>query len=108
MRPIKKDSFFRSRGNVCQLWNIFCANCHEPLFVYQKDGRGSLKRTYLNRIVGPETLASLQDVDLTPRTMQPLRCTKCETLIGVPMMHWEGRLAFRLRPGSWTKTIRKD
>jgi hypothetical protein len=107
MRPIKRDAFFRARGGVCQLWQLACTACGQPLFVYQKDGRGSLKRAYLNRIVEPEAVASLQDLNLSARTMQPLRCGRCAVLVGTPMLHWEGRLAFRLVPGTWAKKIRK-
>jgi hypothetical protein len=108
MRPIKKDSYFRSRGSVCQKWRMSCVKCEADILVYQKDGRGPLKRAYLNRIMAPENLASLQDANLAETDLQALKCTSCGSLIGLPMLHWEGRLAFRLVVGSWRKRILKN
>lgn len=105
MRPIKKDSYFRSRGSVCTTWRITCAKCGAEMFLYQKDGRGPLKRAYLNRIRAPEHLAKLQDSDAAVGNLQALKCVVCRLLIGIPMRHWEGRLAFRLIPGSWQKKV---
>lgn len=105
MRPIKKDSYFRSRGSICATWRIMCARCGAEAFVYQKDGRGILKRAYLNRIRAPEQLAQLQDHSLAVRNLQALKCFACGMLIGAPMRHREGRLAFKLLPGNWKKQI---
>jgi len=107
MRDIKKDKYFRSRGGISQVWQIRCSKCDEALLLYQKDGRGSLKRLYLNRILAPENLSRLQDSALKPQSITALTCNQCRTLIGLPTLHWEGRLAFRLVPGSWGKKIAK-
>ena len=37
--------------------------------------------------------------------MPNLICQRCETVIGTPMLHVDGRLAFRLRPGFFSKEI---
>jgi hypothetical protein len=105
MRPLKKDQYYRSRGSISATWLISCTGCDNELLVYQKDGRGVLKRAYLNRIRAPEQLARLQDVCATASELHPLICDACHSLIGTPMLHWEGRLAFRLILGSWRKTV---
>jgi hypothetical protein len=108
MRPIKKDSYFRSRGSVYRKWRIVCANCQTVAFDYQKDGRGPLKRAYLNRILAPESLAALQDQPLAANDLHALKCESCGSVLGIPMLHWEGRLAFRLVPGQWGKKVMSD
>jgi hypothetical protein len=105
MRSIKKDQYFRSRGSICATWRISCTRCGAELLVYQKDGRGALKRAYLNRIRAPEHFARLQDLCRTASDLRPLACVACNALIGNPMLHWEGRLAFRLILGAWRKSI---
>ena len=40
---------------------------------------------------------------ITVKKMPKLVCPNCKTLLGIPMLHWEGRLAFRLIRGNWTK-----
>ena len=43
------NHFTTQRGNPIFL-AILCGKCHKHLFVYQKDGPGPLKRSYLDRI----------------------------------------------------------
>lgn len=107
MREIKKDKYFRDRQSTYVILGIRCATCGEEILLYQKDGRGGLKRLYLNRILAPETLASLQDTIENEKQLTMLNC-KCGTHIGIPMLHREGRLAFRLIPGSFTKHKEKQ
>lgn len=107
MRKIRKDRFLKSRGGTFKIVDIICANCNSVVMVYQKDGKGTLYRTYLNRILAPEELASLQDRTNSKEKLSNLKCF-CDTLIGVPMLHWEGRLAFRLVPGSYKKKQHKE
>lgn len=102
MREIKKDKWFRDRQSTCVVLGIRCSKCGKEVLLYQKDGRGALKRLYLNRILSPETLASLQDTIQNEKQMKMLKCG-CGENIGIPMLHREGRLAFRLIPGSFTK-----
>ena len=102
MREIKKDKWFRDRQSTYVILGIGCAVCGKEVLLYQKDGRGSLKRLYLNRILVPENLASLQDTVQNVKQLVLLKC-ECGANIGIPMLHREGRLAFRLIPGSFTK-----
>lgn len=103
---IKKDKFFRDRGKVAEIWDIKCVKCDEKILLYQKDGRGKLHRCYINRIFEPYFYAKLQEQNgLTKKNMPALKCPNCDTLIGTPMLHWEGRLAFFLIQGKWYKTI---
>lgn len=104
MREIKKDKYFRDRGSTYVILSIRCVKCNKEVLLYQKDGRGGLKRLYLNRILTPENLASLQETVDSVKRMRMLKC-ECGTNIGIPMLHREGRLAFRLIPSSFTKHI---
>ena len=102
MREIKKDKWFRDRQSTYVILGIRCSRCGEEVLLYQKDGRGNLKRLYLNRILAPENIASLQDRVESVKGLILLKC-KCGSDICIPMLHREGRLAFRLIPGSFTK-----
>ncbi|HPC30504.1 MAG TPA: hypothetical protein P5083_00825 [Candidatus Paceibacterota bacterium] len=102
MRPIKKDKFFRDRESTYTILAIGCAKCGKEILLYQKDGRGNLKRLYINRILSPESLASLQDTIKSAKEMEALKC-KCGQLIGLPMLHREGRIAFKLIQGNYSK-----
>lgn len=84
--------------------DVSCANCGQKLLFYQKDGPGWLKRCYLNRIFGVEKWAQLQhDAKIkTPKDMPNLVCD-CGNLIGNPMVHKDGRLAFHLIRGSFKR-----
>ena len=102
---LKNDQYRRKRGGQATFLDICCSNCGSLLLVYQKDGTGGLHRCYLNRIFYPPTLERLQHDKkiLTPNSFKPLWCEKCKRLIASPMLHHEGRLAFRLIPGTYTK-----
>jgi len=102
MRAIKKDKFFRSRGGVHKVLSIICATCGQEVLTYQKDGFGYLHRAYLNRIMAPESLVKLQDTAKSTKDLPNLIC-RCGKMIGVPMLHSEGRLAFRLTLGAYKK-----
>lgn len=102
MREIKKDKYFRDRQSIYVILGIRCAKCGKEVLLYQKDGRGGLKRLYLNRILAPEKFAVLQDTVRNEKQLAMLAC-ECGANIGIPMLHREGRLAFRLIPGSFTK-----
>jgi len=103
---IKRDRFFRDREKVAEIWDINCTECKKKILLYQKDGRGKLHRCYLNRIFDPPFYAKLQQNQwLTKKDMPPLRCQNCNTLVGTPMMHWEGRLAYFLIQGRWSKCV---
>ena len=110
MRKIKKDSYYRSRGKVFKVLRICCAKCDSEVMLYQKDGNGYLHRLYLNRILAPEEIAQLQDnPKLKQKDLNNLFCKNCGNIIGIPMLHREGRLAFRLVSGnSKTKNFKNS
>ncbi len=102
MRRVRKDKYLRDRGNVFKILQISCARCNKEIMLYQKDGRGMLHRLYLNRILAPENLACLQDTVESANELERLIC-ECGNIIGIPMYHWEGRVAFRLINSTFKK-----
>jgi hypothetical protein len=94
---IKQDKYFRKRGGTTKVIIVSCSKCNSLIFVYQKDGPGWLKRCYLNRILFPEKYSSLQKNKAlrNPKNLKNLVCT-CNSLIGTPLQHKDGRLAFSL------------
>lgn len=100
----KKDRYSNARGGGSQFLDLFCSNCGMHLVLYQKDGPGQLLRLYLDRLVEPEELSSLQSAVFAKSDMPNLRCHKCDALVGVPMVYRpEDRLAYRLIQGSFRK-----
>ncbi len=105
---IKKDNYRRVRGGTTKVVELACSNCGFRVMVYQKDGVGRLRRTYLDRILFPANLANLA-IDPKIRNvkdMTPLKCDACGALLGVPMIYKpEHRLAFRLKWGALVKHV---
>ena len=103
---MKNDRYRRVRGGKAAELELHCVSCGAPVMRYQKDGDGRLLRCYLNRIISPPELEQLhrQPVFRQPHDLLPLTCTRCRVVIGTPMRHADGRLAFRLRIGFFTKT----
>lgn len=96
---LKNDRYRKARGGKAFVVSVTCAQCQNEVLVYQKDGDGQLKRCYLNRILSPEFLERLQH-DTTiqqPENLADLQCQVCSVVIGSPIRHHDGRLAFRLR-----------
>jgi ribosomal protein S27AE len=108
-KRMKKDKYLRVRGGTARMLDIHCAKCGAWILKYQKDGVGQLLRCYLNRIFAPPELAALQHNPTIrePKDMMNLVCPNCSTVIGTPMRHEDGRLAFRLMKGTYTKKIVK-
>jgi hypothetical protein len=106
---LKNDRFRNSRGGQARFCNIICRACGATVLLYQKDGIGALRRCYLNRIFEPPGLAALQSnpVIREPRDLPPLRCTCCNSIVGFPMQHSDGRLAFRLKTGAFIRQNRR-
>lgn len=101
---LKNDKYRKARGGTARFLTIRCAQCSELLMIYQKDGLGSLLRCYLNRIFYPDNLEELQyQRNLTVRTMPPLACRFCGQVAGRGMHYEDGRLAYRLVPGTFSK-----
>jgi hypothetical protein len=106
---MKKDKYYRERGGSVKIIGISCTVCGKLLFVYQKDGPGWLKRCYLNRIIWPERYSGLQyDKKINSvKDFGNLRC-ECGEVIGSPMKHKDGRLAFHLIRGKFKRVLNKN
>lgn len=104
---LKNDRHRKERGGSAAFLTLFCSQCNAPLMLYQKDGIGSLQRCYLNRIFAPPHLEHLQHDSAVTDTndLSALECGNCHAIVGVPMRHADGRLAFRLRRGAFFKKI---
>lgn len=101
---LKNDRYVKSRGGNSHFLDLYCGKCQQHLALYQKDGHGSLLRLYLDRIFEPKELHELQFKSFGKKDVPALKCPKCASLIGVPMVYEaEGRLAFRLLHGSCVK-----
>jgi hypothetical protein len=93
---LTNDKYRKARGGRSRLLEIICANCQTPLFKYQKDGPGILKRLYIDRI---QNFKSQQS---------QLICPKCREHLGTLIIYEkENRPAFRLFAGAITKKIVK-
>ena len=108
-KNLKNDKYRKARGGQARLLDIFCSKCDFRVLIYQKDGKGFLHRTYLNRIFWPEKYESLQyDRNVKVKNMPNLKCQSCDEVIGTPMIHRDGRLAVRLRYGYFYKNIHQE
>lgn len=56
---LKKDRYVNARGGNSHFLDLYCNRCGQHLALYQKDGRGSLIRLYLDRIFDPKKLSWL-------------------------------------------------
>lgn len=94
----KNDKYKKSRGGYSRLLKISCGKCGTPLFYYQKDGSGILKRMYLDRIFESGNL----------ETNKNLICPKCKSILATRMIYEkENRAALRLFEGAVIKKIVK-
>jgi len=89
--------------------DVNCASCGQLILHYQKDGPGWLKRCYLNRIFAPDELEKLQyDKNIKiPSDLSSLVCSRCGEIIGSPVLHKDGRLAFHLERGKFKRKTYK-
>ncbi len=101
---LKNDKYVNARGGNSHFLDLYCSRCGQHLALYQKDGRGSLLRIYLDRIFEPQKLTALQFKSNSKKDVSSFKCSKCGALIGTPMVYDpERRLAFRLLRGSFVK-----
>lgn len=100
---LKNDKYVNARGGNSHFLDVYCSRCGQHLALYQKDGRGSLLRMYLDRIFEPQELSALQFKG-ERKDIASLKCSQCDTLIGTPMVYErERRLALRLVRGSFVQ-----
>ena len=93
----KNDKYKKVRGGSSRLLRISCQKCGEQICSYQKDGPGSLKRMYIDRITEPMVSISKKNFS----------CPKGH-LLGVKIIYEkEKRPAFRLFVDSVVKKIIK-
>lgn len=101
---LKNDKYRKARQGYTRVYNLACATCGTHCVTYQKDGPGALKRLYLDRILAPAKLSALQKLR-SVKSVPPLSCSKCATVLGVPIIYKkESRLSYLLRPGKVKKT----
>ncbi len=94
---LKSDKYKKARGGSSKLLEISCAECGEIICDYQKDGPGSLKRMYFDRISNP--VVSISE--------KSLKCSQGH-LLGVAIIYKkENRPAFRLVIEAVTKSYKK-
>lgn len=107
---MKRDKYLRERGGTAKIIKVNCMKCGNLVFIYQKDGPGWLKRCYLNRILSPEKYSILQkDKSITePKDLKNLSCASCGEVLGSPMKHKDGRLAFHLIRGKFKRSLEKS
>lgn len=104
---LKKDKYWTARGSSSKLLVISCAKCGTEVFVYQKDGIGGLHRCYANRIHSPAQLVEKLLAMQESVSYKPILCSNCLTVIAAPHIHTDGRLAFNLIIGTYTKAVLK-
>lgn len=104
---LRNDRYRKVRGGKAKLLRILCARYKSEVIQYQKDGDGALHRCYLNRITNPGNLVGLDNTFSLSKEMRSLICPSCSQLIGTPMKHTDGRLAFRLMKGDYSKSVVK-
>lgn len=98
----KKDRYSRARG-ASHFLDLFCVHCGGHLLLYQKDGSGSLKRLYLDRIFAPVPFSDWQSFG-SFTDVPNLVCPHCGNLIGSPMIYrQENRPAIRLNAGTFSR-----
>lgn len=94
---LKNDKYKKRRSGQSYFLEIYCKNCDSYILLYQKDGKGALHRLYFNRIFEPEDLSLLQNNKYDSLSdISDLVCEDCNSILGVPMIHSDGRFAFRL------------
>lgn len=104
---LKSDKYRKARGGYSRFLNIYCSTCKSFIFLYQKDGPGTLKRAYLDRIFAPESLSNFQNIS-DIKDVPTLVCSNCKSLIGTPyIFKKENRKAYLLDPTSFVKKICK-
>ncbi|MDI6785933.1 MAG: hypothetical protein QMD92_04405 [bacterium] len=93
---LKSDKYKKARGGNSRILKISCSNCKTNIFSYQKDGIGTLKRVYIDRIISEQSIIPANN----------LVCPNCKKVLGTPMIYKkENRPALRLILGAITKKV---
>ena len=97
---IKRDKYLKSRGGTYKIYDLYCTRCNKKLFTYQKDGKGALRRLYLDRIKKYHNKHT--------ENKKVITCT-CKKMIGYKYIFpSEARTAIKLFSGSLAKRINKN
>jgi hypothetical protein len=85
-KVFRTDRYRRTRGGYSRLLQISCEKCGSLICCYQKDGSGSLRRMYLDRMSEPK-------ISISAKT---LSCPKGHILGVKTVYEKESRPAYRL------------
>jgi len=106
IKEFKRDKYKSTRGGYSRLLNLHCQKCNNIFVVYQKDGPGSLRRLYMDRIMAPNKLVGLQNKNI--KDVLPIKCDKCNFIVGMPYIYKkENRKAFRVFQDAIIKRVKK-
>ena len=95
-RTFKTDKYRMARGGYSRLMDIHCRECGDKLFEYQKDGKGDLRRLYLDRIFPKYP------------TTKELTCPTCGEILGsLYVYEKENRKAYRLYQDAVVKKVKR-
>jgi hypothetical protein len=84
-RIFKNDKYQKHRGGNSRILEISCVKCETKIIEYQKDGPGSLKRMYIDRIHSPNKYIKLNSKAL--KDFPILKCENCKRLLGYPYLY---------------------
>lgn len=93
----KNDRYKKNRGGSSKILEIACVKCGAAICKYQKDGPGSLRRMYVDRIIDP--IISIHS--------KALVCPKGHMLGVLVIYEKEDRPAFRVIAEAVAKKISK-
>lgn len=98
----KSDKYKSARGRS-QLLDISCRKCKNHIAYYQKDGHGTLRRMYMDRVLHPSKISDNQYKNI--KDVKPLSCKECKEILGHPIIYKkENRHAYRL----FVESIKKE
>ena len=98
----KSDKYKSVRGRS-RLLNLSCQKCQNHIAYYQKDGPGSLRRIYIDRILHPSKIMANQYKSISE--IKPLKCENCSEILGYPILYKkESRNAYRL----FVESVKKE
>lgn len=84
------------------VFDVSCGQCASFRFRYNKGSSGALLRCFIGNISAPQELVALKSATGKDE-LGNLRCLSCEELMAVPMVYKDGRLAYRMITGGFSK-----